>query len=450
MGGDIGISSEHGLGADFWFTLKTKYSTAEIEYSAPQNWQGREVYLCEPHKTAALSLKHIFTHWLFNLTLSSSVEELIIQLNKIPLNLFQVGTNNHPLIIISSDGTNTKVAKIHQWLIKNPEFSGKILALLKSPSDENIQKLLDQGANQVLAKPVNRKALSICLEKIYPRRHLKNTGNIKRNINNIQNNLAVMVVDDNESNLKLVNVILNDLGIIPDLANDGIMAVSLSKQKRYDLILMDIQMPKLDGVESTAIIRAGDTNSQTPIIAVTAHAMKGEKEQLIKNGMDDYLAKPLNEADLIRVIYQWCPTKISPKKSKLKINNSAVTDSNQIKISGELINWPNCLQLANNKIDLAWDMLYAVIDTIPETKITLSKLLNEKNYGEFSHGIHKFHGALCYTGIPTLRTKIHFIETALKQSRFEEIDSLFAEILQCLQQVEEEFIALKSANNYLR
>lgn len=448
MGGEIGISSEHGQGADFWFTLKTKYSESKIEYKIPSNWKGRDVFLCEPHKTLALSLKHILNNWGFNTRLSESTHELKQQLQNMKVNLLQVGSDQNPLLIVSTSGDDQNIKEVHQWLVNNPEFTGKILALSTATSDAIIHSLQKQGANQVLTKPVIRQALSTCLEKIFPRRHKKQRENSKQKSQIPQNDLQILVADDNESNLKLVQAILLDLGIRSDTAIDGVQAVELAKEKTFDLIFMDIQMPRLDGIESSKIIREDSLNQSTPIIAVTAHAMKGEKQQLIKQGMSDYLSKPLSEKDLIKILNKWNRNTFSATQSPTLLSVSENTnESHPGQKHANFISWKHCLKLSNNKQELAWDMLSSVIKSFSQTKISLKNLLHTNNYMDFSKQVHKFHGALCYTGIPELKDRIYDLENNLKQDQFDQINELFNEILAIMEKVEQEFLLMQEATD---
>jgi CheY-like chemotaxis protein len=115
----------------------------------------------------------------------------------------------------------------------------------------------------------------------------------------------VLLVEDNKSNQLLMNILLDELGLESDIANDGLEAVEAYNSRKYDLILMDENMPNLNGIQATAVIRKhehekGDT--QTPIIAVTANALKGDRERFLDAGMNDYIAKPIDQVELEKVI----------------------------------------------------------------------------------------------------------------------------------------------------
>ena len=116
--------------------------------------------------------------------------------------------------------------------------------------------------------------------------------------------LRILLAEDNIINQKVAVHILNKSGHTVSVANNGQEALQALKKDRYDLILMDVQMPKMGGFETTASIREKEkkTGSHIPIIAMTAHAMKGDRERCLEAGMDDYIAKPLKAEELIKTI----------------------------------------------------------------------------------------------------------------------------------------------------
>jgi CheY-like chemotaxis protein len=120
--------------------------------------------------------------------------------------------------------------------------------------------------------------------------------------------LQVLVVEDTEMNRQLVRILLGKRGYVVEEAVNGALAVEMRERKRYDLILMDCMMPVMDGYEATRVLRAREALSgdpRTPIIALTASAIDGDRERCLKAGMDDYLAKPFSAAQLIAVIEKW-------------------------------------------------------------------------------------------------------------------------------------------------
>ena len=116
----------------------------------------------------------------------------------------------------------------------------------------------------------------------------------------------LLIAEDNEVNQRIAQRMVETLGWNADLASDGREVLALLAETRYDLILMDVQMPELDGLETTRLIRAGtDSGPRLPIVAVTAEAMAGDRERCLAAGMDDYLSKPMRLEDLRVVLQRW-------------------------------------------------------------------------------------------------------------------------------------------------
>lgn len=124
---------------------------------------------------------------------------------------------------------------------------------------------------------------------------------------------TVLIVEDEPKNLKLVRDLLLRFGYETIDATDGEQGIALARVKRPDLILMDIMMPKMDGLEATRILKADAVTKDIPIIALTSFAMKGDKEKAFEAGCNGYIAKPVDIKELLSLIEQFCPNKEHPK-----------------------------------------------------------------------------------------------------------------------------------------
>lgn len=116
--------------------------------------------------------------------------------------------------------------------------------------------------------------------------------------------LKILLTEDNITNQFVATKILNKLGYKPDIANNGLQAVKMAKEKLYDIILMDVRMPEMDGLEATRTIRS-ELSIQPAIIAVTANAIQGDEQECLTSGMDDYISKPIRVDDIKRMIEKW-------------------------------------------------------------------------------------------------------------------------------------------------
>ena len=125
--------------------------------------------------------------------------------------------------------------------------------------------------------------------------------------------LKILIAEDDEMNQQMAIMLLKRLGYEADTAENGKEVLEIVSEKKYDLILMDVQMPEMDGLEATRMIRLC-LNEQPVIIAMTANAMDGDREACLKAGMEDYLSKPVNVDDLMRTLETWASDIMIKKK----------------------------------------------------------------------------------------------------------------------------------------
>ncbi|MCR4305001.1 MAG: ATP-binding protein [Gallionella sp.] len=258
--------------------------------------------------------------------------------------------------------------------------------------------------------------------------------------------LRVLVVDDNEINRKLVRMLVEHLGGEADLAENGVQAVDACNQRTYDLILMDANMPVMDGVEATIRIRELENGKRhTPIIALTANAMSGDRERYLAAGMDEYLAKPINEKAFINIL----------QKLGLAVASAAV-DSPHAAVSGSetkccaedasgfgvqaplpVLDPQMGVELAFGNREIWRAVLGMLFDRLPEFS---ASLISAKNDPEVLHqAAHKLAGASSYCGTPALNRQARKVEILAKKG---EMDSAAKSVDALLEQIER-LLALK-------
>ncbi|MDR1309683.1 MAG: response regulator [Deltaproteobacteria bacterium] len=117
----------------------------------------------------------------------------------------------------------------------------------------------------------------------------------------------ILLTEDNEVNQLVASRILNNAGFRVDIAKNGLEAVQMVQDQKYDLVLMDIQMPEMDGLTAARTIRALPGQDALPIVAMTAHAMSGDRELSLAAGMNDHVSKPINISELFTALLKWIP-----------------------------------------------------------------------------------------------------------------------------------------------
>ncbi len=188
-------------------------------------------------------------------------------------------------------------------------------------------------------------------------------------------------------------------------------------------------MPEMDGVMACQEIHKTELNHNTPVIAVTAHAMAGERERLINAGMDDYLTKPIEEHILQQILAKW----MLPHDADT--NPLAATPAPEQEPDAQPVNhniswdWDLALKQAAGKEDLAKDMLQMLLDYMPEVEMLVNEALDGRDI-ELWPPIHKLHGSCAYSGVPRLKNLCYVIETALKaDSTIENIEPELFELI---------------------
>ncbi|HQY23157.1 MAG TPA: ATP-binding protein, partial [Gammaproteobacteria bacterium] len=203
----------------------------------------------------------------------------------------------------------------------------------------------------------------------------------------------VLAVDDNPENLKLIRILLEDMGIEVTTTDNGKAAIVAVRQKTFDLILLDIRMPNMTGLEAAHIIRNVEAEyhrKPTPIIALTANALAAEKESLFKNDINDYLAKPIGEIELKNILKKW-----------IQSETNVCT-----------IDWALGKQLAGGRVELAQEFFEKLREILPLEKQRINDDYQKRNWQAFSDRIHKLHGACCYCGVPELKSCVQTLEAA--------------------------------------
>lgn len=243
----------------------------------------------------------------------------------------------------------------------------------------------------------------------------------------------ILAVDDNPANLKLLCALMDDLKIDYDACDGGRKAIALSKQNEYDLIFMDIQMPDLDGIETTRQIREFDKrfSKSRAIIALTAHALDDEKQKLLDEGFNHCLTKPIDIDLMISAIAHW--TGFDPNDSysqnadaHLQINQFPEIDINE------------GLRLSGNKADLANEMLEMLVLNLLKDWRGIEKYYRDQDYASLLDKVHYIHGACRYCGVPFLRMATAELETLLKNADHEALE-------QALDKLEKQIYALLEA-----
>jgi two-component system sensor histidine kinase/response regulator len=304
MGGQISVKSQPGLGSTFSFTVSTHAGTRILVpyafYSMAEH-EGKTILVVDDNETNLIILKRQFEFWKLKPILAGSGKEalgilskntaidLIITDMQMPdmdgmmlAALIREQYPSIPIILLSSIGEEFK-----------KDLRERFVSIMTKPIKQHIlsKQILNalQRHTPLLEEKVVRKKLSVDFYERFP--------------------FKILIAEDNQMNQHVIMHILHKMGYHPDLVKNGQEAVEAANQKNYDMIFMDMQMPVMDGLEATRIIRR-TVVSQPVIIALTANAMADDQGECVKAGMDDYICKPVKLEELMSKLEKWYVTAI--------------------------------------------------------------------------------------------------------------------------------------------
>ncbi|UTV28188.1 two-component sensor histidine kinase BarA [Photobacterium atrarenae] len=400
MGGEISLTSRLHQGSTFWFSLRL--TKTDLPVSQPidtTSLTGKKLLLIEPNMQAASILQQRLIRAGIHVTYRSSMPEEAEQ--------------HEFALLCLPPGEQPPIATLLDMVFKAEQHSEKVMVCLPTTELALSERLINAGVTACLPKPLaQRKLLETLITE--PDELAEPTPQLLPTPSQNIVPLTVMAVDDNPANLKLISALLSERVETVITATGGRKAVEYAHQKHFDLIFMDIQMPEMDGVTACQEIHKTDLNHHTPVIAVTAHAMAGERERLLNAGMDDYLTKPIEEHILQQILAKWIRTDdtapdATPNGEQLANPEPQPEPVNQ-NISWD---WDLALKQAAGKEELARDMLQMLLDYMPEVEMLVNEALDGKAI-ELWPPIHKLHGSCAYSGVPRLKSLCHTLETALK------------------------------------
>ncbi|MCW6035285.1 PAS domain-containing protein [Spirulina subsalsa FACHB-351] len=441
MGGDITVTSQPGQGSEFVFEVLLQTSHLPPRPLPPLNLQGFNILVLDNNPRVCAVIRQSLEQWGAQVFLPDYLpatprqsETLLTLAQQQPLNLILFDAQLPP--------SEQQLLTQHPLLQPLPRIL--LTPISTPPKPEELQAL---GCLTALSKPIIPADLHHAL-MTHP-----NYGRVivtsspqppSPAMNTIERHptltptwppdTRLLLVEDNQVNQLVFKGLLQKLGLTVDIAPNGSEALGLLQntppEQPYTLIFMDCQMPEMDGYEATRLIRAGQVSHQyqnTPIIALTAHVMKGDKEKCLEAGMNDYLPKPLNPQSLTEVLTKWLIS-----RPEIVSSNSS-TPPTSIVFNQEIL--LNCL---GGDTSMAMQICQFLLEDIPSDLAALREFLVEENMAQVACKAHGLKGASANVGGEAFRQVAFELEQAAKAGDI-------ATASQTLAQLELEFTRLKVA-----
>lgn len=408
MGGDISFHSQPNRGSTFWFHISLDLNpNVLVDRSTTLCLAGKRLAYVEPNATAAQCTLDILSETPLEVIYSPSFSGL-------PKDHYDILLLGIPVTL------REPLTMQHERLANAAAMTDFLLLALPCHAQINAEKLKQGGAAACLLKPLTSTRLLPALTEYCQVNHSADP----LLLDDSKIAMTVMAVDDNPANLKLIGALLEDKVQHVVLCDSGHQAVDRARQMQFDLILMDIQMPDMDGIRACELIHQLPHQQQTPVIAVTAHAMAGQKEKLLSAGMNDYLAKPIEEDKLHNLLLRYKPG------ASTALRAIAVEPVEPVVNPNTTLDWQLALRQAAGKNDLARDMLQMLLDFLPEVRNKIEEQLVGENPEGLVDMIHKLHGSCGYSGVPRMKNLCQLIEQQLRSgTKEEELEPEFLELL---------------------
>jgi len=396
MKGEIGFDSTEGEGSTFWFSVPV--TPVSVEYVKPELADKKIALFCN-HYIAKQTLKTMFTSsecLVSDYTLDDLNRLHIIEKDKDAIVLFlsrkEINdtailekihnlTINTPSLLIASTRSHKELRDLQQHIFDSAVFTSERIVRTK-------QKLISTiNANTDDPKSVD-------MENMYD-----DTTD--------WSNLNVMVVDDNEINLRLVEILLHKYKTRVTTARSGTEAIDYASLNTYDLIFMDLHMPGIDGYETTLKIRHITPGKQPVILALTANALPQEKEKVIKSGMNGILIKPVSDSILKKVINQWVL-----KKSTDTFDADENTTMKHHK-SENVFSLELAKEFTGNNEELAYELFNMLRAELENYNKEISAAADDNDLKKLRGHVHKLHGASRCCGTTELKLACSHLENLI-------------------------------------
>ena len=399
MGGGIAVKSQVGRGSAFVTTIPMELAQMPGEQNPIiAQMQNLNVLLIDDNQWSRDSLRQTLADWNMKVFALSSADAV----RTLPVQDFFIS-----LVALSDKAERHELTAFLDNLPQNAPF----VVLSNSHDVEINNRFRRLGAFECLIKPVLAERLLECFS-----RRLNNDNDSQESRPAPQNepptrkSMSVLAVDDNQANLKLITTLLGERVTMVDGAVSGAQAIELCRTKTYDVIFMDIQMPVMDGISTLNHIRNDEhgSNIRTPVVAVTALAIPGERERLMKLGMNEYLSKPIEESAL---------SKLLDRVSDIFDHSNAVSEDVHDEFLKEetasIRDAELALKQAAGKKDLALEMLQRFLSSVQPVQDAISRM-DSIQETEMVKLVHKMAGGAAYCGMPKVQKICNLVEVGLR------------------------------------
>jgi PAS domain S-box-containing protein len=442
MGGSVGVQSTQGQGSTFWFRVRLGKSEARRKvYESAEEFRGYHVLVVDDDPISREELSDLLTAMNFNVSQAPSGASAVQEITA-------AEQRGQSFAIVFLDWRMPGMGGIETaQRIKNlglPRPPRLVMCTAYSRTDV-IDAAEAAGFDELLIKPVNASAMFDATMRVLhsnlPPGEIKHNANLagaRRFELQAIRGARILLVEDNELNQEVAQAILADEGFHVAIAGDGKQAIAMLEQAGYDLVLMDMQMPIMDGISATEILRRNPRFAALPIIAMTANVMEADRKRCLDAGMNDHVAKPIEPEELWAALLRWIHRRdASPAATPVEPPQTAPAPSADQPpplptIPG--LNVEEGLHRVRGKQALYIKLLHKFVETHADSIGTLQQAMEAGNLTETERLAHTLKSVCANIGAsPALSQNAARLEAAARQNApLEQMRPLFEQISQPL------------------
>ncbi|MEC8902625.1 MAG: ATP-binding protein [Pseudomonadota bacterium] len=423
MGGEITVESELGKGSTFSFTLPLLAHQA-AERPPELTLDNPTIRLHETHPPTRHVLEHLLVRW-----------------GARPVSFINAG--NESLLMLCLAQSDFEGDRKAYWQSVIAQTPCPVIILANTTSFDLPTWEFPYGG-EMLCKPFTRTQLVTTLRQLLQLQPLPLASEAVSKPP-LAPRLTILIVDDNSSNRELLKAMLESDTLHIVLAESGQEALEFARHQIADMVLMDIRMPGMDGIQATqALRRINNSWARCPIIAVTAHVLSTERQQWLAEGLDDVLIKPIDDAQLQQLLQRFLG--IAPRKAAP--TEAASTRQSQVPTappsSLPAVDLMLGARLAGGRETLAKQQLVRLIDSLPESEQQIRDAFQAGDLTALLDWVHGLNGASRYCGAPELALLVETLETRLRTSGLRHVEALLDELYAAMTRLSQERDSLVS------
>lgn len=438
MGGRIGLTSIEDSGSTFWIEIPLNIALTQKEFSIEKSRGKRVLVVGENSGNHDIYLAYL-SAWGCLINTADNVNEMLFLLNDAK----SIG-HDYDLLLLAELKIDNLLSMIDAVHSEGHFYHLPIIAC-QDALDANLkQQLLNNGVASVLVKPVKQSALFDSIVKVFHPEdfaEIENNGQavmrsvlprsvMQKNITLPKKQFLILLVEDNLVNQQVAQHLLGKLGYSIHIANHGKEALEKLATTNYALLLMDCQMPVMDGFETTRIIRESESHAnkiRLPIIAMTANAIEGDKKLCLDAGMDDYMTKPISSAVLSKMLDKWLPEEENTEEIELFSISLDDASTNEDVLDESPINRQRLSALFDDDIDIINELLDVFCESLVSLKLKLSSAMDNRS-DTIKAIAHEIKGSSYNVGALKLATLAEQLEKISLDKNWPEVEQLTAQI----------------------